>query len=65
MRGEPGLFHIDERLRCLEGLGDTGKRIGLDTATRMAMEADSCNGPDPVSKLLQIDELKRINNRKP
>ena len=39
--------------------------MGLDTVTRMAMEADFSGRPEPVRKLDQIDELKRIINRKP
>ena len=45
----------------------TGKRIGLDTSTRMAMEADfssrgapSTSKREPEEKVDPIDELKRI-----
>ena len=44
----------------------TGKRIGLDTATRMAMEADFSRSSKPLAleperaKVDPIDELKRI-----
>ena len=36
----------------------TGRRVGLDTATRMAMEADLSRAPQPEPD--QLDELRRI-----
>src|SRR5271167_4374517 len=50
----------------------TGKRVGLDTATRMAMDADFSAGresrdprpPAPSSPLGPLDELKRILSKR-
>ena len=50
----------------------TGKRIGLDTATRMAMEADFSRKDEwpkpkaePARKVDPIDELRRLVDRLP